>query len=95
MVAVPEYLFLVLLVFLTGLGFGASINSGRPIAAYMPSAMVTLLILVNSSLAEGAEFSDNFVTRIVFIAMAAIYVVFALKMLDAFWPKRTESRAEA
>ena len=94
LVAVPEYLFLVLLVFLTSLGFGAAINSGRPIAAYLPSAMVTLLILVNSSLAEGADFSEKFVTRIVLIAMAAIYVVFALKALDAFWPKKTVDGAE-
>jgi len=87
LVVVPEYHFLVLLMFLASLGFGAAINSGRPIAKYLPSAMVAMIILVNSSLAEDANFSENFVLRVLFISMAAIYVVTALKILDVFWPK--------
>ena len=88
LVAVPEYYFLVLLMFLTSLGFGAAINSARPIAKYLPSAMVAMIILVNSSLAENANFSENFVLRILFISMAAIYVVTALRVLDVYWPKK-------
>jgi len=88
LVAVPEYHFLVLLMFLASLGFGVAINSGRPIAKYLPSAMVAMLILVNSSLGEGADFSENFVLRVLLISMAAIYVVAALKVLDVYWPKR-------
>lgn len=87
LVAVPEYHFLVLLMFLISLGFGAAINSGKAIAKYLPSAMVAMIILVNSSLAEGADFSENFVQRILFISMASIYVVTALKVLNAFWPQ--------
>jgi Protein of unknown function (DUF2955) len=88
LVVVPEYHFLVLLMFITSLGFGAAINSGKPIAKYLPSAMVAMIILVNSSLAEGADFSEKFVMRVLFISMAAVYVVAALKMIDAFWPKK-------
>jgi len=88
LVAVPEYHFLVLLMFITSLGFGAAINSGKPIAKYLPSAMVAMIILVNSSLAEGADFSENFVLRILFISMASIYVVAALKVLNVFWPQK-------
>ncbi len=88
LVAVPEYHFLVLLMFITSLGFGRAINSGKPIAKYLPSAMVAMIILVNSSLAEGADFSENFVLRIIFISMASIYVVTALKVLNAFWPQK-------
>lgn len=87
LVAVPEYHFLVVLVFLASLGFGRAINSARPIAKYLPSAMVAMIILVNSSFGEGASFTDVFVKRILFISLAAIYVVTALRVLDAFWPK--------
>lgn len=87
LLAVPEYHFLVLLMFLASLGFGRAINSARPIAKYLPSAMVAMIILVNSSLAEDATFSDVFVKRVLFISLAAIYVVMMLRVLDAFWPK--------
>jgi uncharacterized membrane protein YccC len=87
LVAVPEYHFLMLILFLSSLGFGAAINSGNPIAKYLPSAMVAMIILVNSSLGEDSDFSEVFVLRILFISMAAMYVVTALKVLDTFWPK--------
>jgi len=87
LVAVPEYPFLVLLMFFTSLGFGVAINSARPLAKYLPSAMVAMIILVNSSLAEGSHFSEAFILRILFISLAAIYVVVSLRVLDAFWPK--------
>jgi hypothetical protein len=50
--------------------------------------MVAMIILVNSSLAEGADFSENFVLRILFISLAAMYVVTAFKVLTAFWPEK-------
>jgi len=88
LVAVPEYHFLILLMFLISLSFGAAINSGTTIAKYLPSAMVAMIILVNSSLGEGADFTEKFVLRVLFISLAAIYVVTALKVLDAYWPKK-------
>lgn len=87
LVAVPEYHFLIFLMFLISLGFGTAINSGQPLAKYLPSAMVAMIILINSSLADDANFTENFVLRILFISMAAMYVVTTLKVLDAFWPK--------
>ena len=88
LVAVPEYHFLILLMFLISLSFGAAINSGTAIAKYLPSAMVAMIILVNSSLGEGADFSEKFVLRVLFISLAAMYVVTALIVLDAYWPKK-------
>ncbi len=88
LVAVPEYHFLILLMFFASLSFGAAINAGTAIAKYLPSAMVAMIVLVNSSLAEGSSFSEVLLLRILFISMAAIYVVTALKMLDVFWPKK-------
>jgi len=94
LVAVPEYFFLMLLLFFISLRFGLAINSGKPIAKFLPSAMVAMIILVNSSLAEGADFSENFVLRVLFISLAAIYVVTALKVLTAFWPENYHVRHE-
>jgi len=87
LVAVPEYHFLILLMFFASLSFGAAINSGRAIAKYLPSAMVAMIILVNSSLGEDASFSEVLLLRILLISMATIYVVIALKVLDVYWPK--------
>lgn len=88
LVAVPEYHFLILLMFISSLGFGTAINSGHSLSKYLPSAMVAMIILVNSSLADDADFTENFVLRVLFISLATIYVVTALKVLDAFWPKK-------
>jgi len=88
LVAVPEYHFLVLVMFLASLGFGVMINSATPIAKYLPSAMVAMIILVNSSSAEDTDFSEVFMLRVLFISMASIYVVAALSVLDAYWPQR-------
>lgn len=88
LVAVPEYHFLVMLMFFVALGFGAAINSGRAVAQYLPSAMVVVIVLVNSSMAEGADFSEKLVLRIIFITLASMYVVTALKLLDAFWTRQ-------
>ncbi len=88
LVAVPEYYFLILLMFFASLSFGAAINSGRAIAKYLPSAMVAMIILVNSSLEAGSSFSEVLLLRILFISMAAIYVVIALKVLGVFWPEK-------
>jgi uncharacterized membrane protein YccC len=88
LVAVPEYYFLVLLMFFISLSFGAAINAGTAMAQYLPSAMVAMIILVNGSLAEDADFSENFVMRVLLITMATIYVVTALRVLDTYWPKK-------
>lgn len=88
LVVVPEYHFLILLMFLVSLSFGAAINAGTAMAKYLPSAMVAMIILVNSSLAEDANFAENFVLRVVLISLATIYVVTALRVLDAYWPKK-------
>ena len=93
LVAVPEYHFLVLIMFIVSLCFGVAINSGKPISKYLPSAMVATIILVNSSLAEGADFSENFVMRILFISMASIYVVTALRILNVYWPQPVNENA--
>jgi uncharacterized membrane protein YgaE (UPF0421/DUF939 family) len=85
-VAVPEYYFYVAIMFLTALLFGINVFSDRPTAKYYNSALIALLILVNGSLGEGAEFTEKFIMRVVLISLAVVYIVAALKVLDRFWP---------
>ncbi len=85
-VAVPEYYFYVALMFLTSLYFGMHVFSGKPTAKYYNSALIALLILVNGSMGEGAEFTEKFIMRVILITLAVTYIVTALRVLDSFWP---------
>ena len=85
-VAMPEYHFFLALMLFTTLIFGLNIFAGKPTSKYYGSAFIALLILVNGGMAEGAEFLALFATRIALIVLAVMYVVFALKLLDSYWP---------
>ncbi len=91
-VAVPEYPFFIALMFLTALYFGINIFSGKPTAKYYGSALIALLILVNSSMGEDANFTEKFFMRIILITLAVTYIVAALKMLDSLWPAEQPDR---
>jgi len=85
-VAVPEYYFFIVLMFLTTLFFGRNIFSDKQSAKYYSSAFIALVILINGSMAEAADFSALFINRVVLIVMATAYIIFALKILDSYWP---------
>lgn len=85
-VAVPEYHFYIVLMLLTTLLFGMNIFAGKARSKYYGSAFIALLILVNGSMAEGANFTELFLARIILIVLAVIYIVAALKVLDSYWP---------
>jgi len=87
LVAVPQYYFFIALIFLTTLHFATNIFSDNLNAKYYASAFSTLYILVNSSLAEGADFSSAFILRFIFILLATIYVVFSLMVFERYWPQ--------
>jgi hypothetical protein len=81
-VAVPEYAFFVTLMFLTMLAFGSAIFSGGALANYMPPACIALLVLIGASMTEHDHFIDKPFLRVIFITLAALYVVSALVVLD-------------
>ena len=89
-VAVPQYHFFIALMLLTTLLFGAGIFSANPIAKYLPSAFIALLILVQSGMEEGAIITVNFVIRVFLISLATLYVGAILSVLDHFWQRKTQ-----
>ena len=80
--------FYVALMFLTTLLSGMNIFSEKPTVKYYGSAFTALLILVNGSMAEGAEFSELLIKRILLIVLAIIYIIGVLKILDSYWPEK-------
>ncbi len=91
-VAVPEFHFLIALMLLTTLLFAMNIFSGQPNSKYYSSAFIALLILVNGSMAEGANFSALFINRILLTVLAIAYIIAALKILDSYWPNKTQMK---
>jgi len=89
-VAVPEYYFFIVLMFLTTLIFGLKIFSDEVKSKYYGSAFIALIILINGSMAEGANFSELFINRVVLIIMATAYIVAALKIMDSYWPNQNK-----
>ena len=47
----------------------------------------TFVVLVSSSTTDGANFVDNFVIRLGLILLTLLYIVVAVSILDAFWPR--------
>ena len=86
LVAVPEYYFLVALSLLSALLFASVMFSDRPTAPYFSAAFSTLLILIATSMGEGADFGANFWIRVCLVAFAGLYVVGALSVLEHIWP---------
>ena len=89
-IAVPKYEFFVVLTFVTMLAFGERIFSRSPLAVYMPAASIALLALIGSSMTAHAHFADKPLTRVLYIGLAALYVIVALMALDRVWPSTND-----
>jgi len=81
-VVVPEFHFFLALTLLFALLFAAAIFSGRPYAAYMPSAFIALIVLVGGSMGEDPNITDKLMARVLLMSLAALYIVTALRFLD-------------
>ena len=64
----------------------ADVFSEGPTAKYYNSALIALLILVNGSLGEDADFAEKFIMRVILITLAVLYIVTAFRVLESFWP---------
>jgi len=93
-VAVPSYLFSIALILLTTLIFGRGIFSDHHYAKYLTSAMATFFILLGGSLGVGASFADEFITRVLLIGSAMLYVVGVMSILNCYLPTGFSQSAE-
>jgi len=93
-VAVPSYLFAISLILLTTLIFAKGIFSDHHYSKYLTFAMSAFFILLGGSLGEGASFANKFITRVLLIGGAMIYVVGVLSVLDCYLPNGFSQSAE-
>ena len=91
LVAVPQYYFAVLVMLFLSLINGRLIFSGHKLAPILPSAMVGIIILINGSLSADSSFTDTFFKRLLLMSLAAVYVVIALRVVNAYWPRRPDA----
>ncbi|MEH6651339.1 MAG: DUF2955 domain-containing protein [Motiliproteus sp.] len=86
LVAVPEYYFFMLTFFVFSLAFSTRIFSDRSDAKYYSSALVAMIILFNGSMGEDKDFTSLFAMRVLLMTLAGVYVIFALNVLNRYWP---------
>ncbi len=89
-VAVPEFLFFVALMFSTTLLFGAGLYSSRPIAKYLSSAATALIVLIASSIGAQGSVTGELILRVLLIGAASAYIVAVFELFD-----RPQARANA
>ena len=88
-VAVPELHFFVALMFFFTLVFAMGMFSEKSYAVYLSSAVTTLIILLGSSMGEGASITDAFVSRVVLISGATLYIVIVMTVVEHLWSRET------
>ena len=90
LVAVPEMHFLTILWLVTMLIFARIIFSDHPLSKYAGSGATAMTVLVATSLGAGADYFDKIVIRAMLIALAALYVGFALAIVDRYLFRESE-----
>jgi len=84
LVVVPEFAFLLMLILLAGLVFGAQVFSGKKTAALYGMAFSTVLLIIGSTTSGNAEAGAKVYTRVMQIMIAVVYVVVAFGTIDVF-----------
>ncbi|GAD79269.1 DUF2955 domain-containing protein [Vibrio ezurae] len=82
LVGVPLFVFFILLMFGIALFMGMNIFSSNPNGQYYGSAMTCIIVLINGNMGADSDFMSALVSRILFISLAILYIVVALRMLD-------------
>ncbi|GEA49795.1 hypothetical protein VIN01S_05990 [Vibrio inusitatus NBRC 102082] len=84
LVAIPLFSFFIILMFGIALYVGVNIYSSNPNAKYYGSAMTCIIVLINGNMGADSDFVSALISRIFFISLAILYIVVALRVLDAF-----------
>lgn len=83
-VALPAYHFFVALMFFTTLLFAKKSFSDTSTARYYPTALIGLVILISSSTGPGTDMSVVYFKRVLYIALASLYVIASTMVLDRY-----------
>lgn len=94
LVAVPSFIFLILLALLFSLTFGERIFSGKPMTGLYATAFSTVILLVGSTTGDfGGDAGSKFYTRIVQIILAGAYIVGAFMLLEMLSRQKQKHKA--
>jgi len=84
LVAVPDYYYMILLVFFCGLFLGSILFSNNPKGPFYGLAYSTMLMVTVQSTGGAAEAEGTVYSRIMLLSIAVIYVVVAFGLLNHF-----------
>ncbi len=82
MTVVPEFYFMLILIFLCGLVFGTRVMSGKPTGAIFGTAFSTFLLVIGSVFASTDDAAGVVWQRVLFVLIATVYVVLAFGFLN-------------
>ena len=82
LVAVPNYLFMLILVFCFALFFTTRVTAGGPMAPAFSSGFITFLVLLGSSTGVDETAASNFYLRIAQVLFAGLFTVVAIIMVE-------------
>lgn len=82
LVIVPNFTFMMLLVFVIGMFFGSRLFSDNKYAAIFGSGFSTFLLILGSVTSSDAEAGSKVWSRVIQISIAVIYVVIAFNILN-------------
>jgi len=82
MTFIPEFYYLLLVTFLIGLLFGFKVMSGKPMGAIFGMAFSTFLVISGSVFASTDDAAGLVWSRVFYIFIAAVYVVFAFGFIE-------------
>jgi len=94
LVAVPNFVFLVTISFLTSLVFGRKMTSGQPSAAAWTSGFTTFLVLLSSSTGVDTSASANFYLRIAQVLFAGIFCIGAIVVTENLLDRREQRKGK-
>jgi hypothetical protein len=74
--------------FLFTLIFAMGMFSGKSYAVYLSSAVTTLIVLLGSSMGDGASITDVFISRVLLISGATLYIVIIMTVVEHLWSRK-------
>lgn len=93
LVIVPNFTFMILLVFAIGLFFGSRLFSDNKYAAIFGSGFSTFLLILGSVTSSDAEAGSEVWSRVIQISIAVIYVVIAFNILNRIMDTKSKDIA--